>query len=132
MKASYKKEKGRKLELLIAKRLRLAGLDKNASRTPLSGAVTGFKSDITTTLPFAIEAKNQQTWSPAKYMQQAEEAADQTNKMPVVVMSKNRQPDPYVMMKLSDWINILQRAFIENKTPVISGKMSYSKHQQTK
>lgn len=124
------KNKGRRLELEIAKALRDSGLDKNAGRMPLSGAMDGFKSDIHTTLPMIIEAKNQETWSPLAYMEQAERDADITGKMPVVIMSKNRLPDPMVMMKMSDWILICQRAFIENKLPVQVGVGSFSKHRQ--
>lgn len=124
------KNKGRRLELEIAKALRASGLDKNAGRMPLSGAMDGFKSDIHTTLPMIIEAKNQETWSPLAYMEQAERDADITGKMPVVIMSKNRLPDPMVMMKMSDWILIMQRAFIENKLPVQVGVGSFSKHRQ--
>lgn len=132
MKPRSAKAKGRKLEVEIAKAFRDAGLDKEASRMPLSGAMDGFKSDIHTSLPFIIEAKNQETWSPLTYMEQAQRDADLTGKMPVVIMSKNRLPQPMVMMKFEDWILILQRAFIENKLPVTTGLNSYSKHTQLK
>lgn len=124
------KNKGRRLELEVAKSLRDAGLDKKAGRMPLSGAMEGFKSDIHTTLPMIIECKNQETWSPLKYMEQASRDAETTGKMPVVIMSKNRLPDPYVMMKMTDWIEVLQRAFIENKIPLTIGLNSYSKKKQ--
>ena len=127
---SSKRAKGKRLEIFIAKELRRSGVDKEAKRMPLSGAVDGFKSDIYTKLPFIIEAKNQERWSVHKYMEQAERDAKIQNKMPVVIMSKNYQPDPYVMMKMSDWINILQRAFIENDTPVTTGSESFSKRNQ--
>lgn len=132
MKPASAKEKGRRLELKIAKALRDSGLDKNAGRMPLSGAMDGFKSDIHTTLPMIIEAKNQETWSPLAYMEQAERDADITGKMPVVIMSKNGLPEPMVMMKMSDWILMLQRAFIENKLPVQVGVGSFSKHRQVR
>lgn len=132
MKARSAKAKGTRLEQFIAKSLRSAGLDKEAKRMPMSGSIEGFKSDIYTSLPFTIEAKNQETWSPLAYMEQASRDADVNGKMPVVVMSKNRLPDPLVMMRFSDWILILQRAFIENKLPVTTGKTAYSKHMQLK
>jgi len=124
------KAKGTRLEVEIAKAFRDAGLDKKASRMPLSGAMEGFKSDIHTSLPFIIEAKNQETWSPLAYMEQAQRDADTTGKMPVVIMSKNRLPQPMVMMKMSDWIELLQRAFLENKTPYLTGANKYSKQTQ--
>lgn len=130
MKASLAKAKGSRLELFVAKSLRSSGLDKKAGRMPLSGGMDGFKSDINTTLPLIIEAKNQETWSPLAYMEQASRDAEITSKMPVVVMSKNRLPEPLVLMKFGDWIEILQRAFIENKMPMTVGKNSYSKRRQ--
>ncbi len=132
MKPASAKQKGSRLERDVAKSLRDAGLDKNAGRMPLSGAMEGFKSDIHTTLPMIIECKNQETWSPLAYMEQAQRDADITGKMPVVIMSKNRLPEPMVMMKMGDWIEILQRAFIENKTPILVGINSYSKRNQLK
>jgi len=126
------KAKGTRLEQDIAKALRNSGLDKKASRMPLSGAMDGFKSDIHTTLPMTIEAKNQETWSPLKYMEQASRDADITGKMPVVIMSKNRLPDPMVLMRMSDWILILQRAFVENKSQILTGKQAFTKHNQVR
>ena len=110
--------------------MRSSGLDKQAQRMPLSGAMEGFKSDIYTKLPMTIECKNQQRWQPLEYMDQASRDADVTGKMPVVIMSKNRLPDPMVMMKMGDWLQIMQRAFIENKTPVVYGVNSFSKRKQ--
>lgn len=132
MKTRSAKQKGTRLEQYIARELRQSGVDKSAQRMPLSGAVAGFKSDISTTLPFIIEAKNQETWQPLQYMKQAEREADIQGKMPVVVMSKNRLPDPLVLMKMSDWILLLQRAFIENELPIQTGSNMYSKHRQLK
>lgn len=132
MKASSKKAKGSRLEKEVAKAFRDAGLDKKAGRMPLSGAMEGFKSDIHTTLPMTIECKNQETWQPLAYMDQASRDADVTGKMPVVIMSKNRLPEPMVMMKFGDWIEILQRAFIENKSAILVGINSFSKRKQLK
>jgi len=122
--------KGRKLEYSVAKKLRAAGFD-SAKRMPRSGAIDGLDSDVLCfELPFVWELKNQETWSPATYMAQAEKSCEGNGKMPVVVMDKNRLPDPLVMLKLSDWILILQRAFIENKLPILTGKNAYNKHKQ--
>lgn len=132
MKPRSAKAKGTRLEKDIAKELRRSGLDKEAKRMPMSGSIEGFKSDIFTKLPFIIEAKNQERWQPDQYMQQADRDAKVQGKMPVVIMSKNRMSDPYVMMKMSDWIYILQRAFIENKLPVTTGAKAYSKREQLK
>ncbi|MFM1793911.1 MAG: hypothetical protein RL642_296 [Bacteroidota bacterium] len=132
MKARSAKAKGTRLEVLIAKRLRDAGLDKEARRMVLSGGAEGFESDIRTSLPLSIEAKNQETWKPLEYMEQAQESANKTNKMPVVIMSKNRLTEPLVMMRLDDFVLILQRAFLENSTPLVTGSQAYTKHNQLK
>lgn len=124
--------KGRDFELLVAKQLREAGF-KKATRMPRSGAVDGLDSDLhVPELPIVFECKKQETWSIPAYMQQAEGNAQATSKMPVVIVSKNNLPDPYVVTKLSDFIVLLQRAFIENKLPVMVGAGSYSKHNQLK
>lgn len=132
MKAKSAKAKGTRLEKFVASELRRAGF-KSAKRMPMSGAIPGFKSDIfCLELPLIMELKNQESWSPLKYMEQASRDADITGKMPVVIMSKNRLPEPMVMMKFGDWVQILQRGFIENKMPIMVGINSYSKRKQLK
>lgn len=130
MPVTKKYKKGRDFELSVAKKLRLAGFS-TAKRMPRSGAIEGLQSDLLVPeLPFVWELKNQQKWDIKSYMDQVRSNAEQTGKMPVLVAKKNNEV-PLVMMELNDWINIIQRAFIENKTPVITGKNSYSKHEQT-
>ena len=51
------REKGRRLELRIAQKLRDSGIDKFASRTPLSGGGS-IKGDIITKCGLTIECKN--------------------------------------------------------------------------
>jgi len=93
--SSSKKAKGIRLEKDVSKKLRSAGF-KSAKRQPMSGAISGFDGDVyCLELPFIFELKNQETWSPQKYMEQAEAGARANGKMPVVIMSKNRLPDPY-------------------------------------
>jgi hypothetical protein len=76
---------------------------------PLSGAVENAKADIMTSLPLCIECKNQETWSPLKYMQQAKTSAKK-HEIPVVVMSRNRLNEPLTMLELKDFIYLLQLA----------------------
>ena len=109
MKAYYKKEKGRRLELQVAKDLREAGLDKEARRMFMSGGAFGFEADILTKLPLKIEAKNQETWSPLQYYEQAK-AHCSNFKIPVVVMSKNRLPEPLALIGWNDFLGLLQWA----------------------
>lgn len=104
----HPKEKGRRLELEIAQTLRESGLDPDASRMPLSGAVDGFKSDIRTTLPISIEVKNQETWKPLEYYEQAEKGAN-SGLIPIVVMGKNGV-EPFAFLKWSDMIYLMQLA----------------------
>ena len=60
MKAAGKRQKGARLERKIAEELRRSGLDKNARRSFQSGAQWAWKSDIYTSLDFALECKNQE------------------------------------------------------------------------
>ena len=109
MRARSKKAKGARLEREVAQRLKDSGLDKNASRMPLSGAMECLKSDIYTSLPLSIECKNQEKWTPLEYLEQAKAGAKQ-HEIPVVVMSKNRLPEPICLLELKDFIHLLKLA----------------------
>lgn len=126
MTPASRKQKGSRLERIWATRLRESGLDEHARRMPTSGAVQDMKSDIYTTLPFQFELKNQETWSPDKYMKQAIDGKKQ-HEMPVVVMSKNNMSDPYVMMLASDWIWLCQLA---KESGSLVGRYGYQKADQ--
>lgn len=131
-KTSSKKAKGIRLENKCAADLRSAGF-KSAKRQPMSGAIPGFNGDLfCLELPIVWELKNQESWSPEAYMRQAESSALKTNKIAAVVMSRNNFPDPYVVIKWSDFLNILQRAFIENSLPIATGERAFTKQQQLK
>ena len=106
---SSKKAKGMRLETELAKRLRESGLDKGAYRMPASGALETLKADILTNLPVSFECKNQEKWSVDKYMNQAKYGA-KINEIPVVVMSKNFQKEPYALLELKDLIYLMQLA----------------------
>lgn len=121
------KQKGSRLEREVAERIRSSGLDKTASRMPLSGAAECLKSDINTTLPFSIECKNQETWKPLAYLEQAKNGAKQ-NEVPIVVMSKNRLPEPVVMLELKDFIWIVQLA---QESGGLTQQYGYTKRKQT-
>lgn len=105
IKVSYKKEKGRKLELKFAKMLREYGLDKNASRMPLSGGSWAFRSDIKTTLPYRFECKNQETVRIWEWWDQTYE--QRGYKTPVLVFSGNYRPI-MVAMLADDFLAILK------------------------
>lgn len=123
--AGSKKAKGKRLEIDVAKSLRDAGLDPDAKRMVLSGAAYGFESDIWTNLPIKIECKNQETWSPMEFYEQAKEAAGTTD-IPIVVMSRNRMPEPMALLSWNDLIAIMQYAVKGGWTP----ELPFSKRKQ--
>lgn len=125
MKAAGKKEKGRRLELRVAKDLRDSKLDLHATRMPLSGSAYGLESDIRTSLPLMIECKNQESWSPLEYYNQAKEHAG--SKMPLVIMARNRV-DPFALLLWNDFLEILTYAVQGGW----SGELPFSKRKQTR
>lgn len=127
MKPAYARIKGQRLEREFSKRLREAGLDDKARRMPMSGAMEDMKADIITTLPFNFECKCQETWKIEEYMRQAIDGKKQ-HEMPVVVMSKNRLPDPYIVMLASDWLWLCQLA---KESGQLVGQYGYQKKKQT-
>lgn len=86
-----KKAKGKRLELRIAKMIREKGLDAEAKAMPMSGAIDGFKSDIYTTIPLAIEAKNHEKIEFWKFWEQAKEQ-EKPFKPACLVVSSNFRP----------------------------------------
>jgi len=128
MKPKSAKAKGSRLEREIARDLREKGLDKNASRMPLSGAIENFKSDINTSLPLHIECKCQETWKPLEYMKQAEAGAKK-HEIPLVIMSRNRMVDPLVLIGWQHFLNILGDAL---KGGGLKPEYGYSKNKQLK
>lgn len=123
-----RKEKGSRLERQFAQMLRESGLDSNARRMVMSGAIRDWKSDILTSLPFSFELKNQETWKPEAYMKQCIEGK-KDHELPVVVMSKNKMSDPLVLMRASDWIYLVQLA---KETGQLVGQYGYQKRSQLK
>jgi hypothetical protein len=105
MKAYYKKEKGRKLELRVAQMIRESGLDKDAMRMPLSGSAFGLETDIKTNLPLAIECKNQEKIKLWEFWEQAERGR-RAFKYPCLIVSGNYRPE-LAVMKFEDLLNLL-------------------------
>lgn len=98
-------QKGRELEVDIAKSLRDAGLDNHSTRTARSGAIYGLESDVFTKLPISIECKAQETTKFAEWYTQACNEVNKS-KMPVVVW----RPDggsPFAFLKWSDLTEIM-------------------------
>lgn len=102
------KEKGTRAERDWAELLQ--SIDPAAHRTPLSGAIEGWKSDITTKLPISFEVKHQESWDPIRYYEQARDGLNfGSDKIPVAVMKKNNRPF-FVFFKGDDFITILSYA----------------------
>jgi hypothetical protein len=102
----HAKEKGSRLERKIAQKIRLSGLDKEATRMVLSGAAFGLETDIRTKLPYAFECKNQETVKLWAWWEQAEKGR-KPFKPPVLVVGGNYRPQLAVML-FDDWLNILK------------------------
>lgn len=108
MKARTKKQKGSGFELEIASSLRESGVDLDAKRMPLSGAMYGFESDVYTSLPISIECKRQET---TKFMEWYRQACNEVSnaKIPVVVWRENNG-QPFVFLKWNDMLEIMKFA----------------------
>lgn len=109
-----KKAKGSRLERRIAQLIRQKGLDKRASRMPLSGAFPHLQADIYTSLPIHIEAKNQervQLWS---WWQTLRNKA-RFGKEPTLIISGNHRPI-VVVIDIDYFLNLLkiEQEYLEN------------------
>jgi hypothetical protein len=98
--------KGKEFELKVCKLLRRSGLDPQAKRSFQSGAHWSWKSDIYTSLDFAIECKKQESVHVYDWMDQAE-SQRKAYKPPVLIMNSNNRPILCVM-KIDDWINLIK------------------------
>ena len=110
MKVNYegRRVKGKRLEKKFADMLVAAGIDKFAKPQLMSGAVKGYDGDTKTTAPINVECKNEEKWSPLAYYEQCNKANPNKGRLiNVVVMDKNRLPEPMVMVKAGDFISLL-------------------------
>ena len=107
MKAAGKRQKGARLERRIAQELRRSGLDKKARRSFQSGAQWAWKSDIYTSLNFAIECKNQEGFKKVWDWWEQAESQRKAYKPPVLMMTSNNRPI-LAVMDLKDWINLVK------------------------
>ena len=105
-----KKAKGTRLEHLVAERIEdvLGSYGIHATRTPMSGAIDRFKGDIFTNLSCSIECKNQEKVQVWKWWEQAR--ADAKHKMPVLVMSRNREKRPVALVDFEDLLFLMELA----------------------
>lgn len=104
--ASSKKAKGKRLEVKIAQLIREYGLDPDAKRMPMSGAIPGFKTDVFTKIPFSLEAKNAEKVKLWEWFNQARDQAT-IAKPPVLVISGNFRPI-LAVMNIETWLDLLK------------------------
>ena len=85
-------------------------IDKDARRTPLSGnKQIGTLSDITTSLPFFIDAKMRASFLHHSLFKEVEEKATKESKIPILVThEKNKKQDYLVVIRLKDFIEIIR------------------------
>lgn len=103
-----KRQKGSRLERKFAQLLRQYGLDDNAQRRPMSGAlkmVAGY-GDIYTKLPFEFECKHQETMKFWDWWEQAE--SQQTMQKPAVLVHTANFRPIMVSMKAETFLNLLK------------------------
>ena len=107
MKASGKRQKGGRLERKVAEELRRSGLDKKAKRSFQSGAQWAWKSDIYTSLNYAIECKNQEQLKKLWDFWEQAESQRKPYKPPVLMFTSNYRPI-LAVMELKDWIDLVK------------------------
>jgi hypothetical protein len=100
-----RKQKGKRLEIKVAKRIREMGLDVDAKRMPGSGAFDGFKGDIYTKLPYSWEIKNQEKVTLWEWWEQTK-AQETPYKPGILVVGGNFRP-ALAVMDLDTFLNLL-------------------------
>lgn len=120
-----KRAKGQQFEREIAEDLRSSGLDKNARRMMMSGAMEDLKSDIITSLPIHFECKRQESWNVDKYYEQALSGKKQ-QEIAVVVMKKSRK-EAMTLLSWKDFIWLLQLA---RESGQLNPQYGFTKRQQ--
>lgn len=106
-----KKAKGSRYERYLADRISDVLKDYGiwAKRTPMSGAIEGWKGDLTCNIPICIEAKCQESLNFRKAFRQAEDAAT-PRQIPVMVTSRNNDPQSLAMLDFEDLLTLLEYA----------------------
>ena len=127
------KQKGSRAEYEV--RDLLTGMGWPSRRTPLSGAIEGWRSDITSpSFPCHVEVKNQEHWDILKWYKETESKTE--GKIPIVVATKNRE-ELYVFLRFSEFLqlikhtNILRQQFPkpikERKSQIDYSQLKFSK-----
>lgn len=101
------KKKGNRGEREVAQYLRDCGLDNTAARNWSSGSDRN-KSDIHNSLDWNLEVKRVEKLNIWKALEQVEEYSRQNHAKPSVVFRRNRTPEWYIAIRLSDWVDLLK------------------------
>ena len=97
------RSKGKRFEYIVRDLVRGFGFE--ASRTPMSGAIEGWKGDITSKdLPLFLECKNCETSHFLEWFHKAEEQCQ--SKAPVIVYTKNHE-QIYAFLLFSDLMQFI-------------------------
>lgn len=122
MKAAGKREKGKRLELAVAKLIRQSGLDKDCKRMPLSGAFAHLPADIYTSLPIHIECKNQERVQFWKWWEETT-SRNRFGQEPILAITSNHRPILFVV-RPEHYLNLLkiERDYLEAETKAIEGE----------
>ena len=125
MKPAGKRQKGKRLELAVAKLIRQSGLDKECRRMPLSGAFTHLPADIYTSLPVHIECKNREKIRFWEWWEETTSRNTFGNKEPVLAITSNHRPIVFVV-RAEHYLNLLktERDYLEAETEQIEGEHS--------
>lgn len=102
------KKKGNAGEREVARYLKDCGLDKSAARNWSSGSGLD-KSDIHNSLDWNLEVKRVEKLNIWKALEQVEEYSRQNHAKPSVVFRRNRNPEWYIAIRLSDWVELVKR-----------------------
>lgn len=114
MKGKSAKNKGYRLEKLVAKHIRDSGVDPRAGREIGSGSGAN-KGDIRDSTPFTIEVKNQKSYNINGWVDQAKDQARLGNTDPdkwALVFRDYRtpesNPDLYALIDFHSWLELLK------------------------
>lgn len=125
-----KKAKGTRLEKEIAKRIEyvLGEYGVRATRTPMSGAIDRFKSDIFTNLDVGIEVKNQERLNFREAWRQAK--ADAGSKIPILATSRNNDPEILCLLDFEDLLFFMEMAVRQGWSNVRKTKKNDDKEEE--
>ena len=115
MKASSAKKKGRLLQLWVAERISELtgyehGKDKPIESRPMGQDGTDIRMEkaVLEEFPFSVECKNQETWQPHKWIEQA--VKNQLKNTDWLLVCKRNRARPVIMMDAKAFFKLLNDA----------------------